>query len=155
MSNRIVLNLDKTSKLKFENKIIGTDSKPNSFFTIPITEKLSLSIKGNDKTEDGKLISEIEIPPLKEFFNESKIVKNAKLNIQVSKSLFESWVGEVEMNIPMRVETCLKESTEESSNEPNVSLVAVEQSETDVVEESSFITKKKKFKANNFANDYI
>ncbi len=154
MSNNIKINLNKSSTLKFENNIVGTDSKPTSFFSIPLDENLSLTIKGIDKSEDGKLITEINIPPLKEYYTKSQVIKEANLNIKVSKSLFTPWSGDIVLEMPMDVETCLKETVEEHV-EPNITTTSIEINQNDVVTENNSSSKKKKFSAKSFnLNDY-
>ncbi len=156
MSNEVKINLNKTSTLKFENNIVGTDSKPTSFFSIPIDENLSLTIKGNDISEDGKLITEISIPPLKDFYNKSQTIKEANLNIKVSKSLFTPWKGDVVLEMPMEVETCLKETIETKDIEPEVKLESVQVTQEETITETNNTSAKKKgkFSAKKFKSDY-
>jgi len=151
--DKITINLDKTSKLKFENVISGTEATAESFFEIPFSENMSIIIKGKDTRKDKKIISEIEIPPLKEFFNKSKIVENAKFNVKVSKSLFTPWKGILELKRPVEVDTCLKETTVEEQTGPVIqtSLSGVEE----YLEEACSKSKKKKFKASKLTNDYL
>ena len=134
--NKITINLDKSSKLKFENVITGTDAKPSSFFIIPLDENIGLVIKGKDNVEGDKVISEISIPPLKDYIKKSKIVEDAKFNVQVSKSLFTPWKGILEMKLPLEVDSCLKEATIEEDNSLKVESTFQEVEEEEVVEEA-------------------
>jgi hypothetical protein len=150
--DKITINLDKSSKLKFENLITGTSSKPISFFSIPINDVMSLTIKGKDIREDGKLISEIEIPPLKDYFNESQVIEDVKLNIQVSKSFFTPWKGILEMKRPLEAKACLKEIVESNNEEEcKIETVSIQKEEMNINESVD----KKKFNAQKYTNDYI
>ncbi len=157
--DKITINLDKTSKLKFENVISGTEATAESFFEIPLSERMSIILKGKDIREDGKIISEIEIPPLKGFFNKSKLVENAKFNVKVSKSLFTPWEGILELKRPVEVDTCLKETSIEEKTGPIIqtSLSGVEEYLEEACGKSKKKNskKKKKFKPSKLTNDYL
>ena len=154
--DKITINLDKSSKLKFENVVTGTSSKPISFFNIPISENLSLTIKGKDITDrEGKLISEIEIPPLKDYFKESQIIEDAKLNIQISKSFFTPWKGILEMKRPIEAKACLTEIIEDENKEELTEVKTVSISQEELVENKTKSKCKKKFNVKKYANDYI
>ena len=154
------INANKPTKLKFENVVTGTDSLPSSFLTIKINEDLSLQIRGKDKKEDNKLISEIIIPPVDEYFKKTTLTES-KLWIQVANSIFTPWKSDVKFIEPISVEACKFESdTMNLESETNVttSLIEAEQDETivkNVVENNSDAMPRKSFNVNTFKKNII
>ena len=143
-----VLEIDvgKPTKLKFENIVTGSESIPSSFLTIKINENISLQIKGKDKKDNGKLISEIVIPPIGDYFKKTTLTET-KLWVKVSNSIFTPWKSKVKIIEPISVESCKFESEKENIQQPNVTLLEVKQEEG-IVEKNNNM--KKKFNISNF-----